>query len=143
MDRVSLADEPLMFTDSDITLDNFLRDPSTRRIWLVDCQDINVLPSSFFSFYLHRWSRTDPLVRAVAAAFDFPVSEKLRLLGAAAAVVMQSGDSSFGESPTSRRVGLVLKCVVQASTKMETTHGPTPLPVPLTLRIRILVPRCQ
>ncbi|KAJ6450509.1 hypothetical protein C8R45DRAFT_758890, partial [Mycena sanguinolenta] len=52
-DRVSLANEPLVFTHSDITLDNFLRDLPTRRIWLVDCGHINVLPASFFTFHLH------------------------------------------------------------------------------------------
>ncbi|KAJ6456955.1 hypothetical protein C8R45DRAFT_569196 [Mycena sanguinolenta] len=115
-DRVSLANEPVMFTHSDITFDNFLWDPSTQRIWFIDCQDINVLPASFFSFYLHRWSRTDPLVRAVAAALDFPVSEKLRLL------LCRVG---------TRRL---------ASTRTETIHGASPLPVH---RIRICVRRCQ
>ncbi|KAJ6450473.1 hypothetical protein C8R45DRAFT_1114030 [Mycena sanguinolenta] len=80
------------FTHSDPTLDtyNLLCDPSTprRRIWLIDCQHINVLPSAFFSFYLHRSCCTDPLVRAR----DVPVSAKLP----AAAIVMQSGNSSFG-----------------------------------------------
>ncbi|KAJ6510940.1 hypothetical protein C8R45DRAFT_1207734 [Mycena sanguinolenta] len=93
-DRVSFALEPLIFTHSDITLDNFLWDPSTRRIWLIDCGHISVLPTSFFSFYLHL--EYDPLVSPIAAALDFPLSPHLRLLHAAATRIMQGGNSCFG-----------------------------------------------
>ncbi|KAJ7214248.1 hypothetical protein B0H12DRAFT_367766 [Mycena haematopus] len=93
-DRVSFANEALIFSPSDISLDNFLWDPPTRRVWLVDCQHINILPESFFSFYLH--NSADPVVRAVAVALDFPVSPQLGLLEAAAGIVMQIGNSAFG-----------------------------------------------
>ncbi|KAF7333250.1 hypothetical protein MSAN_02427100 [Mycena sanguinolenta] len=55
-------------------------------------EDINVFPTSFFSFYLHRVRATTPHTQ-----LDFPVhvSSKRRLLGAAATIVMQSGNSSF------------------------------------------------
>ncbi|KAJ6450493.1 hypothetical protein C8R45DRAFT_1114047 [Mycena sanguinolenta] len=90
----------LLFTHS---VDSFLWDPPdaahlARRLPApqrppgVGFQPLSIV----FAFYLHRWSRTDPLVRAVAAALDFPVSEKLCLLGAAVAILMQSGNSPFG-----------------------------------------------
>jgi hypothetical protein len=92
---VNLEAEERIFCPSDITLENFLYDPETQRVWMVDCQYVNVLPQSFFSFYLHGSSA--PLVQAVAAKIDFPVSSQLDLLGAAAFIVLQSGNSCFGE----------------------------------------------
>jgi len=62
---------------------------------MVDFQHVNILPKSFFSFYLHRGSY--PFVQAVAAKVDFPVSSQLGLLAAAAGIVIQSGESSFGK----------------------------------------------
>ncbi|KAF8214039.1 hypothetical protein K438DRAFT_1750129 [Mycena galopus ATCC 62051] len=88
-DRVSFADEAHIFCHSDISLDNFLWDPVTRRVWLTDCQHINVLPRSFFSFYLD--GSTKPLIQAVATTVDFPASSQLSLLNSAAGIILQSG----------------------------------------------------
>jgi len=62
---------------------------------MIDFQHVNILPKSFFSFYLHR--NTDPFVQAVAAKIGFPVSSQLGLLASAAGIVIQSGISAFGE----------------------------------------------
>ncbi|KAG5638515.1 hypothetical protein H0H81_012152 [Sphagnurus paluster] len=94
-DRVDLKTEALFLSHSDVTLKNFLWDPVAERVWMVDYQHVNILPQSFASFYLHRSS--DPFVKAVAAKIDFPVSSKLDLLMQAAYIVLQSGNSSFGE----------------------------------------------
>ncbi|KAG5641160.1 hypothetical protein DXG03_005876 [Asterophora parasitica] len=93
-DTVSFADEACIFSHSDVSLDNFLWDPATQRVWLTDCQHINVLPESFCSFYLH--TSTDPIVQAVSAALNFPTSSQLGLLKSANGIVIQSGTSSFG-----------------------------------------------
>jgi len=92
---VHLEAEERIFCPSDITLENFLYDPETQRVWMVDCQHVNVLPQSFFSFYLHRSG--GPFVRAVAAKIDFPVSSQLDLLETAAIIVLQSGNGPLGE----------------------------------------------
>ena len=62
---------------------------------MVDFQHVNILPKSFFSFYLH--GDTDPFVQAVAAKIGFPVSSQLGLLASAGGIVIQSGISTFGE----------------------------------------------
>jgi len=93
-DRVYLKAEDRILCPSDITLDNFLWDLETQRVWIVDFQHVNILPKSFFSFYLHGDSY--PFVKAVAAKIDFPVFSQLGLLAAAAGIVTQSGKSSFG-----------------------------------------------
>jgi hypothetical protein len=33
--------------------DNFLYNPETQRVWMVNFQYVNVLPESFFGLYLH------------------------------------------------------------------------------------------
>ncbi len=62
---------------------------------MVDFQHVNILPESFFSYYLHLSSNA--LVKAVAAKLNFPTSSKLDLLQLAAGIVVQSGNSSLGE----------------------------------------------
>lgn len=62
---------------------------------MIDFQHVNILPESFFSFYLHLSS--DPFVQAVAAKIGFPVSSQLGLLASAAGIVIQSGISPLGE----------------------------------------------
>ena len=71
---------------SDVSLDNFLWDPVTKRVWMVDFQHVNTvsfLPESFASFYIHN---TDSFVRAVGEKINFPVSSQLGLLQSAAII---------------------------------------------------------
>ncbi|KAJ6506709.1 hypothetical protein C8R45DRAFT_1208720 [Mycena sanguinolenta] len=111
-DRVSLADEPLIFAHSDISLDNFLWDPPMQWVWLVDCGHINVLPPSFFSFYFHCYNQSDPLVAPFAAALDFPVSAQLCLLDTAAIRVMQGIDANGNHTwPRRRHLGAATQTV--------------------------------
>jgi hypothetical protein len=92
-DRVDLEAEERILCPSDISLDNFLYDPETERVWMVDFQHVNILSQSFFSMYLHCSS---PFVQAVAAKIGFPVSSQLDLLFSAAINVLQSGNTSLG-----------------------------------------------
>ena len=62
---------------------------------MTDYQHVNVLPQSFASFYFHY--TTHPFVKAVAERINLPVSSQLALLASAAGIVLQSGNSSFGE----------------------------------------------
>jgi hypothetical protein len=62
---------------------------------MVDCEHVNVLPQSFVSFYFHYTAH--PFAKAVAERIDLPVSSKLSLLGQAALIVLQSGNSSLGK----------------------------------------------
>lgn len=93
-DRVSLDTEARLLCPSDVSLKNFLWDSVNERVWMVDCQHVNVLPHSFASFYFH--SAPDPFVEAVAKKISLPVSSQLNLLQSAAVIVIQSGIRSFG-----------------------------------------------
>ena len=86
--------EALLLCPSDVPLNNFLWDPVTKQVWVIDCQHVNVFPQSFASFYFH--CNTDLFVEVVAEKIDFPVSSQFALLESAAVIVMQSGGSSFG-----------------------------------------------
>ncbi|KAJ7211613.1 hypothetical protein GGX14DRAFT_623160 [Mycena pura] len=92
--RVELRTEALIFSPSDITLDNFLYDPHSERVWMVDHQHVNVLPTSFFDYYIY--ASEDPFVQAVAAKIDFAPSAQRAQLRLASAIVIQSGNSSLG-----------------------------------------------
>jgi hypothetical protein len=92
-DRVYLEAEERILCPSDISLDNFLYDPETERVWMVDCQYVNILPQSFFSMHL---DCSSPFVQAVAAKIGFPESSQLDLLFSAAFNVLQSGNTSLG-----------------------------------------------
>ena len=94
-DEVSFRDERCVFSHSDISLDNFLWDPVTKQVWLVDCQHINVLPESFFSLYLH--CNTQLFIKDVTAQLNLRPSSKLALLESASGSIIQSGNSSFGK----------------------------------------------
>ncbi|KAJ6511148.1 hypothetical protein C8R45DRAFT_1162656 [Mycena sanguinolenta] len=75
---------PMSPSSSDITLGNFLWDPSRGCIWLIDCQDIDVLPASFQLLPppLHL---LPPPYRPARARLIFPCA-----LGAAAAIIMHA-----------------------------------------------------
>jgi len=92
---VTLANERLLIGHSDINLNNFLYDPVTGRVWMVDYQYINVLPESFVSFALH--VTTHSFVKAVAEKVDFPQSTQLEQLELAAIIVMQSANKTLGK----------------------------------------------
>jgi hypothetical protein len=70
----------------------------TQQAWLIDCGHINVLPESFFNFYL-RCDRGMPFIVAVATQLnrDLSPSSKLKLLQSACGIVIQSGLSHFGK----------------------------------------------
>jgi hypothetical protein len=91
---VTFANERLLIGHSDINLDNFLYDPLTGKVWMVDYQHVNVLPESFVSFAMH--FNPSRFGEAVAEMVDFPRSTKLEVLELAAIIVMQSGNGSFG-----------------------------------------------
>ncbi|KAI0040263.1 hypothetical protein FA95DRAFT_1566555 [Auriscalpium vulgare] len=90
---IELATEPRLYSPSDVTLSNFLWNGEA--VSFVDWQHVNLLPHSFASFYFH--STTDDLVLAVASRISLPRSTKLRLMGAAVGIVIQSGVRAFGE----------------------------------------------
>ena len=94
MRTVALANERLLIGHSDIELDNFLYDPLTGRVWMVDYQFVSVHPESFVSFAMHY--DTYPFVKAVAEMVDFPRSTKLEDLGLAAIIVGMSGNRPLG-----------------------------------------------
>ncbi|CAA7269339.1 unnamed protein product [Cyclocybe aegerita] len=109
-DRVYLKTEAHLLCPSDVSLNNFLWDPVTERVWMIDCQHVNVLPQSFASFYFHH--TTDPFVKAVAERINLPVSSQLALVESAASfcraaihplVSMSMATSSYpGETSVSR-----------------------------------------
>lgn len=50
----NIADEPLVMVDGDIKAHNFLIDPETLRVTIIDFGGISALPHSFVSYTLHR-----------------------------------------------------------------------------------------
>ena len=62
---------------------------------MVDHQHVNVPPTSFFDYYIY--ASEDPFLQAVAAKIDFAPSAQRAKLRLAAAIVIQSGNSSLGE----------------------------------------------
>lgn len=95
MRTVTLANERLLISHSDINLDNFLYDPVTGQVWMVDYQHVNVLPESFVSFALH--VATHAFAKAVAEKVDLPQSTQLEDLELAAIIVMQSANKTLGK----------------------------------------------
>ena len=73
---------------------------------MIDLKSVNILPESFFSFYLHYIRSRDKLVQAVAERLRFPVSEHVELLGLACTIVVQSGVIPLGELVSSHGAGL-------------------------------------
>jgi hypothetical protein len=86
--RVDITDEDFI-----ISFDNFLYASDTGRAWTADHEHVNVLPRSFSSFCLRFGG--GGLVRAVVEKTDFPVSPHLNLLGSAALITSQSGNSPY------------------------------------------------
>ncbi|KAF7328848.1 Protein kinase-like domain [Mycena venus] len=94
--QIRFQDEEHIFCHSDISFDNFLYDPATGRVWMVDFQHVNVLPRSFFSHYLHYSPWAGVVAKAVEAKLGFPRSPHLDLLALANALIGRSDYSSFG-----------------------------------------------
>lgn len=92
---VTFANERLLIGHSDIDLDNFLYDPVTGRVWMVDYQYVNVLPESLVSFAMH--VPTHSFVKAVAEKVDLRQSTQLEQLELAAILIMQSANKTLGD----------------------------------------------
>jgi hypothetical protein len=92
---VSIANDPLVLGHSDVSLDNFLYNPHTGEVWIVDCGHINVVTLSLASYAFH--TTADAFVQAAAQRLSLTISQPLlKELGLAAEIIGQSGVSSLG-----------------------------------------------
>ncbi|KAG6806749.1 hypothetical protein H0H92_010140 [Tricholoma furcatifolium] len=91
---ISLNGVDLQFCHSDINYDNFLIDPETLEISLIDADSISILPAPLFleSALL----MNNPFSRAVWGQLGLSHSPDVRLLTSLSNMMMQSGDAHFG-----------------------------------------------
>ncbi|KAG8918582.1 hypothetical protein FRC01_001785 [Tulasnella sp. 417] len=81
---VKLSSEPLSIVAGDIRQRNFLIDPKTLRVTIIDFGDICVLPLSFVSFTLHATQNT--FITRIAENLAWAKSENLRAMGEATGI---------------------------------------------------------
>ena len=79
-------------------MQNFLINPDTLEVWLIDVEHINILPSPFASYALHAIS--DDFINAVADRVELERWRHLDNLVRAAQLLVQSGDKSLGKYVT-------------------------------------------
>jgi aminoglycoside phosphotransferase (APT) family kinase protein len=82
--EVDFSDEPLVMNHDDIELRNFLIDPETKQVTIIDFGHINVLPRSFVSHTLHH-PRTD-FIKKIASFLSWERSKNLSAMGAAGGI---------------------------------------------------------
>ncbi|KAE9397349.1 hypothetical protein BT96DRAFT_921545 [Gymnopus androsaceus JB14] len=108
---LNIAHEPLVMVQSDISPCNFLIDPETLHVTIIDFGGISVLPSSFVSLTLH--VTRDTFIKGIAKFLGWERSENIETLAAAAGIYSLTSDPRFGldkegvpeclESPTGKR----------------------------------------
>ncbi|GBE83387.1 hypothetical protein SCP_0504350 [Sparassis crispa] len=102
---VDFESEERCFYHSDIREPNFLYNPETGELSLIDFQHVGILTTSFVSYALH--GSNDTFVRDMAARITFPKLVQLPAMGCAASILMQFGGSNLGLNeqglPMSRR----------------------------------------
>ncbi|KAJ6598512.1 hypothetical protein B0H10DRAFT_734251 [Mycena sp. CBHHK59/15] len=100
-----LSKYPLQFCHSDISPDNFLIDPVTLEVWLVDAQHISILPEPFASFALY--TTATPFIAEVAARMNLEPWPHLNDLARAAQLIQMSADKSLGLDSYGRKKPVV------------------------------------
>lgn len=79
----------------DIKPYNFLIDPETLRVTLIDFGCVSALPHSFVSFTLH--TTPDKFISGIAKSLGWPRSDNLLALVGAAGIYCMSGGRHFGK----------------------------------------------
>jgi serine/threonine protein kinase len=80
----------------DIKPCNFLIDPKTGKVTIIDFGDVTVLPRSFVSLTLHLTS--DKFVTGIARSLRWEKSDNLRAMGAAAGILLKMSGRTLGTS---------------------------------------------
>ncbi|KNZ75920.1 hypothetical protein J132_00933 [Termitomyces sp. J132] len=91
---ISFTDVPLQFYHGDVTYENFLIDPDTLDIWLIDAEDIGILPAPFSTFALN--GSEDPLLRAVSSNVDIFRWDQMKILYRAVYWIHMFSNGPFG-----------------------------------------------
>jgi len=92
---VEISDEPLVIVHGDIKPCNFLIDPKTLRVTIIDFGGMSVLPHSFVSFTLH--AIRDKFVVGINKFLDWKRSDNFLAMAAAAGVYYQVSSNHLGE----------------------------------------------
>ncbi|KAG6807405.1 hypothetical protein H0H92_007664 [Tricholoma furcatifolium] len=89
---IRLTDLDLRFCHSDVTYDNFLIDPETLEVSLIDADSISILPAPLFLETALRWN---PFSRAVWGQLGLSDSPEVELLFSLRSMMIQCGKSTF------------------------------------------------
>ncbi|KAK7046115.1 hypothetical protein VNI00_007118 [Paramarasmius palmivorus] len=92
--EVNIADDPLVMVQDDIHPSNFLIDPETHEVTIIDFAGISALPRSFVSFTLY--TTKDKFVAGVAQYLSWERFDSLLALAAAAGIYAQISNKRFG-----------------------------------------------
>jgi serine/threonine protein kinase len=92
--QVDFSDEPLVMNHGDIKPCNFLIDPNTSQVTIIDFGDITVLPRSFVSFTLY--STRDKFIAGIASFLSWERSKNLLAMGAAAGILSKMSGRHLG-----------------------------------------------
>ena len=79
----------------DIKPYNFLIDPKTLQVTIIDFGCISTLPHSFVSFTLH--STRDKFITGIAESLGWKMTDNFSALGAAAGIYAQSAGRRWGK----------------------------------------------
>ncbi|KAG9008173.1 hypothetical protein FRB93_006741 [Tulasnella sp. JGI-2019a] len=90
---VDFESEARCFYHSDIRATNFLINPETWELTIVDLEHVGILTTSFTSYALH--GPEHPFVRDMVARIDFPESKQLPAMSRVACILVQSGGSAL------------------------------------------------
>ncbi|KAE9409669.1 hypothetical protein BT96DRAFT_1012611 [Gymnopus androsaceus JB14] len=91
---LNIAHEPLVMVQGDINPRNFLIDPETLHVTIIDFGCISILPRSFVSFTLH--ATRDNFINGIAKSLGWERSENLEALVAATGIYAQMAGKRFG-----------------------------------------------
>ncbi|KAJ7489541.1 hypothetical protein FB451DRAFT_1225188 [Mycena latifolia] len=91
---VKIASEPLVMVQGDITRYNFLIDPETLQVTIIDFGCISALPHSLVSFTLH--TTRDEFIAGIAKSLGWEPSVNSSALEAAAGIYSQTAGKRFG-----------------------------------------------